>query len=253
MEQLQVFENEEFGKVRGIVIKGESWLVGKDIVECLGYVLSKSHTYSEYLNKYVDAEDIILINKNSPLIHGVSFDYKKLGQRGGYLINESGLYSLVLNSPLQQAKKFKHWVTSEVLPTIRKTGGYVNNVDLMVNTYFGYCDDSSKQLVKSLLTNIEEQQKQIKSLTNEVTHKEDVIIGLVDEIDLSEKRQILNRVVRYNGAKYSERWNALYREFQSKFHCDIKRRMETYNETHKPKVKSKLDYLYLGYLNNTFH
>lgn len=82
-----------------------------------------------------------------------------------------------------------------------------------------------------------------KELTKEVIHKEDVIIGLVDEISLADKRQILNRVVRYNGAKYSERWNALYREFENKFHINLKRRYDTYNENNKPKMKSKLDYI----------
>ncbi len=80
-------------------------------------------------------------------------------------------------------------------------------------------------------------------LKKEIEHKEDVIVGLVDEITLSEKRQILNRVVRYNHANYRERWNILYREFENKYHMDISRRLESYNEDHKPKCKSKLDYI----------
>ena len=238
MNELQIFENEQFGKVRAVMINNESWLVGKDVVEALGY----NKKYYDVIKQYCDKEDYILINQTQPQ-YSAEFDYKQLGQRGGYLINESGLYALVFGSTLDKAKQFKHWVTSEVLPIIRKTGGYISNSDLMVNTYFGSCDETSKQLVKGLLNNIEEQQKQIASLKNEVTYKEDVIIGLTNEIDTSEKRQILNRVVRYNGAKYSERWSALYREFESKYHCDIKRRMETYNESNKPKVKSKLDYI----------
>ena len=243
MNELQIFENEQFGKVRAVMINNESWLVGKDVVEALGYSLNDKNVASTYIKKYCDEEDYILIDKNSLAYQKGVLDYKQIGQRGGLLINESGLFSLVLDSPLPQAKQFRKWITSEVLPTIRKTGGYISNSDLMVNTYFGSCDETSKQLVKGLLNNIEEQQKQITSLKNEVTYKEDVIIGLTNEIDTSEKRQILNRVVRYNGAKYSERWSALYREFESKYHCDIKRRMETYNESNKPKVKSKLDYI----------
>ena len=123
--EMMVFNNEEFGKVRVVNIDGEGWLAGKDVVEALGYTLSKSHTYSEYLKKYVDEEDMLFLDKNSPLEQGVSFDYKQLGQRGGYLVNKSALYSLVLDSPLPQAKKFRRWVTSEVLPQIEQTGGYI--------------------------------------------------------------------------------------------------------------------------------
>lgn len=66
---------------------------------------------------------------------------------------------------------------------------------------------------------------------------------MVDEITLAEKWQILNRVVRYNHANYKERWNILYREFENKYHMDLSRRLESYNEDHKPKCKSKLDYI----------
>lgn len=81
------------------------------------------------------------------------------------------------------------------------------------------------------------------SLKNEVIHKEDVIVGLVDEISLADKRQILNRVVRYKHANYRERWSTLYREFENKYHMDLSRRFDTYNENHKPKCKSKVDYI----------
>ena len=123
--EMMVFNNAEFGNVRVVNIDGEGWLAGKDVVEALGYTLSKSHTYSEYLKKYVDEEDMLFLDKNSPLEQVVSFDYKQLGQRGGYLVNKSALYSLVLDSPLPQAKKFRRWVTSEVLPQIEQTGVYI--------------------------------------------------------------------------------------------------------------------------------
>ena len=123
--EMMVFNNVEFGSVRVVNIDGEGWLAGKDVVEALGYTLSKSHTYSEYLKKYVDEEDMLFLDKNSPLEQVVSFDYKQLGQRGGYLVNKSALYSLVLDSPLPQAKKFRRWVTSEVLPQIEQTGVYI--------------------------------------------------------------------------------------------------------------------------------
>ena len=109
MNEIKVFENSEFGTLRGVEINGESWLVGKDVAERLGY-----QNPSKALIDHVDAED--KLNNES---------LSSLGQRGGWLINESGLYSLVLGSKLPNAKKFKRWVTSEVLPAIRKHGGYL--------------------------------------------------------------------------------------------------------------------------------
>ena len=80
---------------------------------------------------------------------------------------EGDIYRLISNSELPEAEKFESWVFDEVLPAIRKTGGYVNNVDLMVNTYFSDVPDEQKSLVKGLLVNIEEKQKKIVSLNNE--------------------------------------------------------------------------------------
>lgn len=80
-------------------------------------------------------------------------------------------------------------------------------------------------------------------LHKEIEHKEDVIIGLVDGISLAEKRQILNRVVRYNHANYRERWAVLYREFENKYHIDLQKRLDNYNKDNKPKCKNKLDYI----------
>lgn len=82
-----------------------------------------------------------------------------------------------------------------------------------------------------------------KPLKEEIEHKEDVIIGLVDDISLAEKRQILNRVVRYNHANYQERWKLLYREFENKYHIDLQKRLDNYNKDNKPKCKNKLDYI----------
>ena len=108
MNELKVFNNPEFGKVRTVEINGEPWLVGKDVALALGY----SDTFGA-LKKHVDDED----KQNC---QNDSFETP----RGMTVINESGLYSLVLSSKLPGAKKFKHWVTSEVLPSIRKTGHY---------------------------------------------------------------------------------------------------------------------------------
>lgn len=112
MNELQVFKNQEFGSVRTLVINSEPWFVGKDVAEALGYKNTK-----DALAKHVDSEDKeILKSQNATL--------ENIPNRGVTVVNESGLYSLVLSSKLPSAKKFKRWVTSEVLPALRKTGQY---------------------------------------------------------------------------------------------------------------------------------
>lgn len=109
MNKLQIFKSSEFGQVRIVTIDGEPWLVGKDIATALGYTNTR-----KALNDHVDDED-----------KGVTKCDTLGGAQEMTIINESGLYSLVLSSKLPTAKKFKHWVTSEVLPAIRKHGGYL--------------------------------------------------------------------------------------------------------------------------------
>lgn len=112
-KELQIFKSEEFGEIRTLEIDGEPWFVGKDVAEVLGY-----SNPNEAVQEHVDEEDKL----NSKTLLSFSLE---LGQRGGWLINESGLYSLVLSSKLPGAKRFKRWVTSEVLPSIRKHGAYM--------------------------------------------------------------------------------------------------------------------------------
>ena len=109
MNELKVFQNEEFGAVRTMKINGEPYFVGKDVADILGYSNTR-----DALSKHVDNED-----KNTVAIHdGIQ------GNPNQVVINESGLYSLILSSKLPTAKRFKRWVTSEVLPSIRKHGVY---------------------------------------------------------------------------------------------------------------------------------
>lgn len=108
MNQLQVFSNERLGKIRTMNIDGQPYFVGKDIAEALGYSNTR-----DALARHVDDED-----KNTVVIPD------GIGNPNKTVINESGMYALIFGSKLEQAKEFKHWVTSEVLPSIRKTGGY---------------------------------------------------------------------------------------------------------------------------------
>lgn len=168
---------------------------------------------------------------------------RKLNNAGENFLTESEVYKLVFKSHKPNAEKFTDWIADEVLPAIRKTGGYVNNDDLFINTYLPYADESTKLMFKSTLSTVRKQNEVIEKQKNEIAHKENVIIGLVEDITLAEKRQVLNRVVRYNQANYQQRWAVLYREFENKYHIDLQHRFNTYNKTHKPKCKGKLDYI----------
>ena len=115
--ELKVFENPTFGRVRTVEINNEPWFVGKDVADILGY-----QNGSRDINRHVDEEDR----------HKLTRRFADSGQaREMYIINESGLYSLILSSKLPGAKEFKRWITHDVIPSIRKTGGYIKGQETM--------------------------------------------------------------------------------------------------------------------------
>lgn len=133
MNNLKIFSNEEFGEIRTVTIDGEPWFVGKDVATALGY----ADTFGA-LKKHVETDD----KQNC---QNSSFE----SPRGMTIINESGLYSLILSSKLESAKKFKHWVTSEVLPSIRKHGMYavddlLNNPDMAIKAFTALKEEREK-------------------------------------------------------------------------------------------------------------
>lgn len=112
---MEIFKNEEFGSVRVVVIDNDPWFVGRDVAAALGYANTK-----DALGKHIDAEDKKIIQRSS----GATFN---IPPRGLTVINESGLYSLMLSCRLASGKSFKRWITAEVLPTIRKNGFYITD------------------------------------------------------------------------------------------------------------------------------
>ena len=145
MNELQIFNNSEFGQLRTVTINDEPWLVGKDVAAALGY----SDTFGA-LKKHVDDED----KQNC---QNDSFE----SNRGMTVINESGMYSLVLSSKLPTAKKFRRWVTSEVIPSIRKHGAYIttDTLDKMIATpEFGI----------KLLTALKDEQEKNRALAEQI-------------------------------------------------------------------------------------
>ena len=167
MNELQVFNNDEFGSIRTVTIENEAWFVGKDVAEVLGYT-----NPSKALADHVDVEDKL---NNETLL--------SLGQRGGWLINESGLYSLILSSKLPSAKKFKRWVTSEVLPAIRKTGSY-NLPDF----------NNPAEAARAWAKEYEEKQKALAQVTEMKPKAEfyDDVTGSTDTIDIGSVAKVLN-------------------------------------------------------------
>ena len=123
-----VFNHPEFGELRTVEIDNEVWFVGKDVATALGYAKTENA-----IARHVASEDKKLIQRSE-------ITTLEIPNRGMIIINESGLYSLILSSKLPSAREFKHWVTSEVLPMIRKTGGYVNSsqviYSMLIHEYF---------------------------------------------------------------------------------------------------------------------
>lgn len=163
--KIKTFKNKEFGTVRTIVKDGEPWFVGKDVAEILGYKET-----AKAIRTHICAED-----------KGVSVLDTPGGQQKITLINESGLYSLILGSKLPKAKTFKRWVTSEVLPTIRKTGGYVANDEMFINTYLPNADAQTRELFRLNLSTIRqlnnkiEQDKPLVDFASHIQVSEDCI------------------------------------------------------------------------------
>ena len=191
--EVMVFNNEMFGKVRVINVDGEGWLVGKDVAEILGY-----KNLSDSLSKHVDEEDKLQIAK-----HDLQ-NYDDIGTKGAIVINESGLYSLVLRSKLPQAKKFRRWVTSEVLPQIRQTGGYIpikeedDELTIMSKAFMiaQKTIDNKQQQIEQQQQLIEQQQEVIEQrqevieLQQEVINNQQEVIEQQQEVIESQRDKV---------------------------------------------------------------
>ena len=228
MNELQIFKNDEFGQVRVLEKEGDPWFVGNDIATILGYADPRSTVV-----KKVDSED-----------KGVA----KLETPGGMqemtIVNESGLYSLILSSTLPNAKQFKRWVTSDVLPTIRKHGMYAT--DELLN---------NPDLIISIVTKLKEERQARLKAEQQVAYKTEVIKGVTEDIDIYTKRNVLNKVVRYKGSDFKKRWNELYDRFREVYSTDLKGRCEGYNlkQTKKKDRLSIIKYAEkFGYLDNLY-
>lgn len=164
--------------------------------------------------------------KNSDVTTG---NIRKLNNAGENFLTESGVYKLVFKSRKPNAEVFTDWVTDEVLPTIRKTGGYINNEDLFVNTYLPYADDTTKLLFSTTLQTVRKQNETIENQKQEILHKQEVINGLTDDIDIYKKKDIINRICRRRHGNYANRYKEMYKCFRENYHADLEARCEGYN------------------------
>ena len=176
MGAMKIWESQEFGVLRVIEQDGEPWMVGKDVAQALGY-----QNASKALNDHVDPED--KLNNESLL---------SLGQRGGWLINESGLYSLVLSSKLPSAKRFRRWVTNEVLPSIRKEGGYIKTAPGMTDA-----DIMAKAILLAQKT-IDDQRKQLDKLTPAAEYAQNFLLASGGRLASSIAKEYGMSAVKFN-------------------------------------------------------
>lgn len=163
--EIKIFESEEFGKVRTVVKDGEPWLVGKDVADILEY-----RNGSRDINRHVDEDDRCKI---------MIFDGNQ--NKETIIINESGFYSLVLSSKMPKAKEFRRWVTSHVLPTIRRTGGYVANEDMFIENYLPFLEEPYQGLFRLQMMAINQLNERIRhdqplvEFANQVSNSENLI------------------------------------------------------------------------------
>lgn len=200
------FTNVEFGTIRLVEVDGQPWFVGKDVAEALGYSNTK-----DALKSHVDEEDKFIIQKSD-------FPTLEIPNRGMTAINESGMYSLIMSSKLPTAKQFKRWVTSEVLPSVRKNGGYIAGQEELTE---------AELMAKALLVAqkaLEDRSKRINELTN--ANK-----AMAKEANTWDKKSVINALIRAYagrclGGDFKYAFSDFYRQFDYKYHTKLKARKD---------------------------
>lgn len=179
MNNLQIFDSPDFGQIRTIQQNGEPWFVGKDVADILGY-----QNGSRDVNRHVDEDD----RQN---YQNGTFE----SNRGLTIINESGLYSLILSSKMPKAKEFKRWVTSEVIPAIRKTGGYIAGSENMTD---------AEIMAKAVLvaqSTIRQRDQRIKELESDVAAAKPKVL-FADAVSASDSTILIGdlaKLIKQNG------------------------------------------------------
>ena len=216
--KLEVFRNSEFGDLNTIVIDGEPWFIGKEVAEKLGYSNTK-----KAINTHIEIVDKMVITRTM-LSKDPKMGTLEIPNRGLACINESGLYSLILSSKLESAKRFKHWITSEVLPSIRKHGAYMTEQTLEQALL-------SPDFLIQLASKLKEEQEHNKRLTQRNKELATTNAALSKEINTWNPREILNSLVRSYAIKacsnkVSYAWGNLYKKVEYKLHINLRARKD---------------------------
>lgn len=192
MNELKIFENEQFGTIRTVEIDNTPYFVGKDVAEALGYAKPENA-----ISAHVDEDD-----KTTTLIQGTGSNYKSKA----VIINESGVYALVFGSKLPKAKEFKHWVTSEVLPAIRKHGVYavdevLENPDMLISALQALKEEKAK--AKRLTETLAVQEQQIAELQPKASYY-DVVLNCKDLVSVTEIAKDYGKSAKWLNEKLHE-------------------------------------------------
>lgn len=229
---LMIFEGNE---VEVFEFDGEVLFNPKHVAKCLELSESglRNHLAKMNNNQAKILKNLDVLNK----------DFRKLNNAGEKFLTESGVYKLIFKSNKENAEEFQDWIADEVLPSIRKTGSYgVKQISEKEQCILCIYSGGQEAILSAKRLSEIEVEEATKPLITEINHKEDVIVGLVEDIDLCTKRQRINQIIRYKAKNnFNQRWKLLYSEFSKKYHMDLDRRMKSCNI--KPKVKNKLDYI----------
>lgn len=201
MTELQIFNSEEFGAVRTVTIENEPWFVGKDVANALGYERA-----TKAIQDHVDDDD----KDEVPIQDSIGRMQKTP------VINESGLYALIFGSKLESAKRFKHWVTSEVLPAIRKTGGYQKQL-------------SPVEMMRLQLGMIDDHESRIENLENNMV----IDYGQQQVLGDTVNKTVINAL----GGKNSSAYKELGRKVFAECNGDLKRFFHVNARNNIPKLR----------------
>lgn len=228
MNNLMIFEGHE---VEVLEVEGQILFNPKHVAECLEIADVNSS-----IRNFNEKQIVKLTNSKLQNMH-----FRKLHNTGENFLTESGVYKLVFKSHKPNAEKFTDWIADEVLPAIRKTGGYINNADLLVNTYFDDIPEEQKTIVKGLLQNIESKQKKITALDKENDLLAERALQWAD-------RPLINALVRAYGRSlggdYSTAWGDFKKELLYRHGINLNARITHYlNNTGKKTKPRTLDML----------
>ena len=220
VNEITIFNSQEFGNIRTVTIDGEPWLSGKDVAEALGYKNTKDAVLThvdEEDRRIIQRSEIATLENHIPKdAFPVNFVSGDIPNRGMTIINESGLYALIFGSHLESAQRFKRWVTSEVLPAIRKTGGYQKQL-------------SPVEMMRLQLGMIDDHESRIENLENNmvIDYGQQQVLG--DAVNKT--------VINVLGGKNSSAYKELGRKVFAECNGDLKRFFHVNARNNIPKLR----------------